>query len=695
MKIASKIIGTLLLATLAACGGGGGGGGQTALVPHTPVGGVNPPSSHAVGTVTAQATVTQGLALAKSKYRRMQSLRATMGYTISSVEVKGILYPGYAGATPITNSQTLTPVNGAISISLTFSNVPAGNNEWMMLDLLAVAPDGSKFDLGQLASLVNVSASSASSVTLGAASTQTFEIFNAFNQMDGFSSVDMQDPAQISTDIAAAVTASGQTPDAATQLFTPLGLDSIFDNLKPKYTHNLAIQSPFTSGPQYVIAMPDYTNASENYLNANRQAVGDSSQLVYSYNYYGPHDLTPCWLNSNGNPPVVGPGIPTPPKNTDFCQSDRYAPTNGLWTLNDVYGGPVMAGATNVYWNSAPFTGGWISVASIPATAAGANPTLVTAPSNTTDMPVTVNDAEALAFNCNSFNTGEDFCDYYTSTQPGFANPFFPFNNGWTTGISAHYPNDFGSADPTLDLDTWGFANEPLAGLALCGNSSIDPCNNNAQGIGLDTIVSSPANMITEYVDPGSNFSYYNYQPVASTGVTAVGPGDVNCWTHQGIVVNTDGTSNSGSFTTTTPTYMGASASSTWLEIDGGAYVTSSTDPTNPCAWDDLSAYNATYTATVTATDGTVYTGKTDNNSGNTYAEMLIDGLSKTIAVKSITISYAMDNGAAPPAALGVEEIETWTNCNNCAAPRHGATVRNGTTPAVVHPVGFHKLIKH
>jgi hypothetical protein len=88
--------------------------------------------------------------------------RRTTGVgSFQSLVFTGTLYPGYAGALPVTVNVTQNTTALPPSVTLSFNNVPTGNNEWVLIDVEGYASPsgaGSRSDLGQLGGLISVGA---------------------------------------------------------------------------------------------------------------------------------------------------------------------------------------------------------------------------------------------------------------------------------------------------------------------------------------------------------------------------------------------------------------------------------------------------------------------------------------------------------------------------------------------------------
>jgi len=630
MKRIQQLLSAALVVSLAACGGGGSSAGAGSPLPQTtaaPNGGVTIPSSNAkVGNATAMATVSAGFPLKKSNLRKA-ALSKSNAYTISSVEVDGTIYPGTASAVPVTNKVTLTPSNGTISINMPFSNVPAGNNEWMVLSLLGIAPDGSKFDLGQLASLVNVSQNQVTPVTLNAASTQTFEVFAALAAQNVFSSLDLQD-ATLGAKLATAIAGAGQTPDSATQLYTPLQLNAIANAIAPAYARNLTLSTstPLTNGGRfYVVA--DYTNAAENNLQANRNSLWNFPLTTTGF---GPSAITPCPIQTTE---PVGPGtVPVPSTNNISNCSSSYDASSGTVTIQNVYGGPLKAGVTNYY---APYVGAWTSLAGVPS---GQTPTTITLTPASTDVQVTVNDPAGWAlpgwYGCRS---GQN-CGYSVSTVAGYLNAFRP--NLRPTNQNMSVPSaGYDATHNIIDVNAWGTVGEDLSGLQLCPSNLDNACTT------LNTITPTTTLQVKRlFADSFENLSYYNWQ--GSTGITTAQGYHYCTASPSGIVIGTGGAS-AGSITTTTPTYLGASGTTTQIFVQG--YNVYSGANCTGTQYSALYAAKATWTITATDSNGNTYTGSYTNNGYSGFG-IPMPTITKTVQITKMMLSFSVPSGTTPPA---------------------------------------------
>ena len=627
MKIIAKSLATMCLVALAACSGGGGGSSvvpktATPNVPGTPV-----ISAKGAGTVVASGTVSTGLTSLKTKLRKLSSLRDTKALAISSVTISGTIYPSYGGSQTVSNTQTVTPVNNQIAINLTFTNVPVANNAWMGLHLLANAADGSQFDLGWLASLVNVGANSTSAVNVGPASTQVYQVFMSLLQQRLFSSIDLADPA-FATTLATRIAAAGQTSDPTVQLYTPAQLDTIGAALQPLYERSVTVNSGQTGPNATISIVADYTNPAEIALateinNANCYSSNCSLPSFPVSNQYFTPNAAPTNVQSTT---TVGPNLANNAVPTNIYY---YTQPAAQATVTNLYSGPVMIGA---YSGASPYTGGWTTLAG--GIAAG-NPT-VTVANASVETTVTVNDPQVFAFPSSyGCSSGGSRCQYSVGLK-AFAFSGFTYTNLRSSGnnignLAPYTSTPFDATTHTVAIPTWSYANLPASANAFCTGAQTDTACTSLATLGTTIDVQR------DFHDYGTNFSYYNWQ---------AGPGIAVGGTSGGIVVTTNGAS-SGTFSTTTATYLGRLSSSPYIYFYPGA---SNGGP----------AYNLNSAAiwSVKATDanGTVYTGTT-GTPASSYFLLPISGLTKTTRITKLEFTYTMPNGVAPPTAFGISQL--------------------------------------
>src|SRR6202043_525508 len=187
-------------AILAGCGGGGG-----SMLPNSVAGGSAPSGGVPfAGDSPPTASLTANAPVAASRlpalYRRSASAASRKTYdavrhtsSIAQVEIDGTLYQGAASAVPVTNVQKVTPAaDGTIVVSETFSNVVPTTNDWISFEFFAIAVDGSRYDLGSLATLVNVTNGGSNVTTLSAQSTQVVQVAQALLATGHLSTYDIE-----------------------------------------------------------------------------------------------------------------------------------------------------------------------------------------------------------------------------------------------------------------------------------------------------------------------------------------------------------------------------------------------------------------------------------------------------------------------------------------------------------------------
>ncbi len=280
---------------LAGCGGGGsssavpktGGssstnnssGSQNSLVP------ISSPQGTARATATASVSTSALLpsfaARAKTaavKRRSLGSFRTPLSSGIAQVIVKGTLFQGTASATVVTNSQTLTPTNNGVTVSMTFSNVVPANNDWIIFDFTAQAADGSQYDLGVLATMIDITSNGTNTVNLDVNSTLRFQaILTSLGQ--GISSYDLENNAGLDAAIGSYLTSHPQyVPDPNTGFFSQSTAQLIANDLLTMYgrTVTLSTLNGAVNTALYSITY-DYTSPDENNLIANACPFDESS----------------------------------------------------------------------------------------------------------------------------------------------------------------------------------------------------------------------------------------------------------------------------------------------------------------------------------------------------------------------------------------------------------------------------------
>jgi hypothetical protein len=290
-----KLLVFAALASLLAGCGGGGGGAKTSVLPSTGGSSTNTPGtsgnagipiSSPQGTARATATATVGAsallpafgsrtsgratAAATTRRRSLSSFRTPLSSGIASVIVNGTLYQSTASVAVVTNSQTLIPTANGVTVSMTFSNVVPANNDWIVFDFIAQASDGSQYDLGDLATMINITANGSNSVNLDTNSTLRFQaIVTALGS--AISSYDLENNATLDGAIATYLTGHPQyVPDPNTGLFSPATQQLIANDLLATYGRTVTITTSGGTGSSALFSIAyDYTSTDENNLMVN------------------------------------------------------------------------------------------------------------------------------------------------------------------------------------------------------------------------------------------------------------------------------------------------------------------------------------------------------------------------------------------------------------------------------------------
>jgi hypothetical protein len=325
-------------AILAGCGGGG------SMLPNSVAGGSAPSGgvpfagdSRATASVTANATV--AASRIPALYRRSATAASRKTYdavrhtsSIAQVEIDGTLYQGAASAVTVTNVQKVTPAaDGTITVSETFSNVVPTNNDWISFEFFAIAVDGSKYDLGSLATIVNVANGGTNVTTLSAQSTQVVQVAQMLLATGHLSTYDIEQNANLATDLATKLAATGVTANAQTQLLDPTSVTTAAGVIGPQYNADLTISVPAGTGSgneEFTVAY-DSSQQDENDLFYNVQQV--TNQLQFG---------------NNAQPVITGPTSVAGAPNTQYTYGSTtlafHSPSSGALHATPSYVGATM-----------------------------------------------------------------------------------------------------------------------------------------------------------------------------------------------------------------------------------------------------------------------------------------------------------------------------------------------------------------
>jgi hypothetical protein len=412
-----------------------------------------------------------------------------MADTFDHILVQGTLYPGDAGDGIVTNSTNISvPTNGIYNASIPFSNVPVHSNEWGLLQFIGVAADGSQIPIGELAGLIDVTASPANSSTVTLATTQTFQVFTTLLTNGAIGTDDLDKTPTLDTKLATDVSATGIKVDPTTELYDANALVTLYQDIAPKFERDVTVNtSPAISGA--FVFLRDYTNASELYLTSNLTNFFSADPLNVPPPVNG--DVLGGSTAGCGSfaaaAPLQAPGTGPPPVpslvNTCIINGD-----GSTTLLRNVYGGNVLIGATtdNYLGSGTPFNGGYASFAGhVPGAFS------VTVPTASTQLSIAVDDPAGFAFGTTYFRR-PPVQPFYV--QPAFGNaPLsgtvfsapavaanriiipLPFNQSSNTlTVDSFNPWDISAADEQIcgGIDCYGFsAKQPLAIMRLFGDN--------------------------------------------------------------------------------------------------------------------------------------------------------------------------------------------------------------------------------
>lgn len=507
--IAAPLAAAILSILLANCAGGG-----PKAIP-SPGSSSGPVTPSGKASLTATVDLSSGVTLLSKKARtssahgqrlKVAGVRTAASVTqIGSVVFDGWLYPSYAGAVPVEDRVIVNTSSVPSTASLTFNNIPAGNNEWVIVGVSAYdSPNatGSSVYLGELGGLANLGQPPAY-VTVDAASTQRLQVaLNAMYQ-GLFSTYDLQNR-PLDSILSSYIAGSGQTVDSATGLFSQSAMGQLMNGLynNSQYSHTMQVKSNNTSAASLATIVWDYRNPNEvNYV-ANVTSIwwdfpmGSPGSGTLGFGIVG----NPMRSDGAGTPRTV-PSANQPSPVPYYVGAESFDATTGSVTIQHVYGGNLIVGMATLPSTTSsvpPFYGGLVSA---PAGWYNVAPVQTVNYANTT-ITMTVNDPQAAAFGgrvlyYNTYPIGATF-NTYCSASAAFC---------VSSQITAVDPN---AGTVTLAINQFNpFALLPNQ-LQLCADYDCVGISN-----GATATVRSP------FYDAGTNLSYYNWSPCASCGGAA------------------------------------------------------------------------------------------------------------------------------------------------------------------------------
>ncbi|MDB5072477.1 MAG: hypothetical protein JWM87_3588 [Candidatus Eremiobacteraeota bacterium] len=508
---------------LSACGGGGGSAGSS-VAPGAPGVPVPPPRSPSNVTISGTLNGTGPYVLAK---RRANAARRTSsGFSFDHIQVDGTLYTADAASYTLKNSTTIpAPSNNVYAASVSFSNVPSGNNQWALLTFTGVASDGSKIALGELGGLIDVGGSSTNTAALNASTTLSLQLFGTMLGSGLITPYDIDNTANLSDVLASTIQSSGVAPNAQTGVFDAGGLQQVYNFAAPLFQRQMTVStSPGTPGN--VVLVRDYTNTAELNVENNLETfLGDiglppldtpnaGSFLLRISGVLG-FDLK-CGGFGVSKGQLRTAGVPLRPVPSVVRSCSVPNPTGSV-NLRNVYGGNLMVGATNDPYDgnpwTPPFTGGWTTAA--PRAASQALPN-ISVPTASTQLAVTIDDPYYAAFPLSVapfgvyplFGTGPLSATDFGAVKFSPIDPFRYVESG------------FSGTQETVLIDTFNPWNVPVADLALCDQPVplfvgmvLPSC--------FQLNAAQPFNILRPFTDDGTNLGYYNWAVGGAGGTIA------------------------------------------------------------------------------------------------------------------------------------------------------------------------------
>jgi len=459
----------------------------------------------AAGLTTMTRTARRDAARA---YRVVSGGRHTLSASIQSVIVTGTIYPSYAGVQAVTASSTQNTTTIPSSVNLAFTNVPVGNNEWVVVDVVGYDEAngaGSHVDLGQLAGLVNVSVS-ATTATIDANSTLRLQVGMSAMLQGILASYDLQNETTLDTHLGTLI--SGTAPSPATGLFTGPQLSSFLSTLYQAYNRSITVSTTGSSNPALATVVFNYAdngeksyvyNASQtNVLNTDfaqqgspQASSGSVSLLVVGNPFSG-------LLQANVHTPATTPAVTS----VDVRAKGISAPTGSL-QIQHVYGGGLYVGMKNVSasaLNAGAYTSGTQTIPGRPP----ADSTTVSSPLVATQASMTMQDPQAAAFVSAPYytispTTGQSFvldCDYSNAGD-------CRYGDSVVTNVA--------SPNVTVVFNTFNPFALATAAFQVCTGLDCFPLVS-----GSTSVVRAP------FYDGANSLSYYGWTPSAGSAVTGV-----------------------------------------------------------------------------------------------------------------------------------------------------------------------------
>ena len=547
VRITSRLFSTAIVSALGVAGCSGGGSGPAA--PTTPKGSVatSMPGS-ALSRLTVKVVVPSSGQLPQlTTQARKDALRVKQRFGTSpklgSIVFTGTLYPGYAGATPIIVSSTVNTTSLPTGVSLGFNNVPAGNNEWVIVDAMgydSANGTGSHYDLGEFAGLASTGSPPAFA-TLDGGSTLRLQLALEAMGYGILSTYDLQNETSLDTDLGNLIGNSGQSANSATGLFTNSQLTSLIGTMYAQYNRTLTIQGSINA-PEVASLVDDYRSPVEDDYFENVSNTEYALSPLDNPPVAAPYPVVygaPTYFYDNGQqeeieaarkpkrgamrpliaispPPGVGVPPHTPGSGTQqpgdlTYYAEEFDASGGSVTLLHVYGGALIVGMSAQPTTTStppPFYGGFVGLGG----RAVNDSTTETVPISTTDVGISITDPQtvAMGYDPYSYEGGQEVpANDYFETECDYVgeNCVQPFNNFATT-IVGNVEN--------VTLDSWNPFAFLSSSLEFCTGIDCFPVENDGS-----YAARSP------FYDNGTDLAYYDWSAAggAVTTVTQVAGG--------------------------------------------------------------------------------------------------------------------------------------------------------------------------
>lgn len=513
-----------------------------------------------------------------------------------SLSIDGEIWPSYVGGVPVTvTAKAAAPTSSSISASVTFANVPKGNNEFVVLSVYGVAANGAQTFLGDLSTLANVTSASPK-VGASRQSTLIFEATQAVIQAGLFTAGDLAS-ATLSNQVSSEIKAQAIAANPKTGLYDDQTLVSFAQTWAPKIQRVLELT--VRPSADYVTVANDATNDAENLLYLNQGPFAATSDLT-TMRPYG----APCNATIAKGPPGIAQSVIA-----SSCYSSFTTAYNVTLPSLIVYGNALLVGQVSY---ATPYTG---SLQKAGPFKMGTSASLVLAPLN--------NSANELIATHDPF-------DWAFGTTPAIVrslapnSPLLPDNSDGTfapnSGFQAYKPSGWGASNPDLGVLAWNPWNLNAAQFEACtwNNACIPQKSTKVLQIN------------PPFHDPGTNISYYHWAANQGSSLTVEPAG--SCGDSGGYQFAT----NSNWLWSMSTT--GTQAAPIWFEPQQWLYFVFHGGCSIPGA-------GSTITVTARGKDGYFYVNTVHLGAAYSAAYVVMSSVNKPTLMASVTITGTVPAG--------------------------------------------------